>query len=107
MHYTRNTRIKVVKKMYTEEYTAQVEYVYPIIGLKVWEDIDTVTPSFIRFILGAKDEPLPWQASKECIWDEKLEDVTGLEWAKAVIDKYQELCDESDFTPKTEYIMYP
>lgn len=98
MPYTRNTRIKVINKKYSKEYIAQVEYKYPIIGLKIWEDFNCgtiwTTTKADRAYLRALHKP-------------EYEEHTGLQWAKDIIDEYQKLMSEIEHKDTVEYIKYP
>lgn len=106
MPYTRNTRIKVTKHLHKTNYKAQVEYQYPLIGLKEWVNIQDVEHSLVHYAF-MKGSPLPYMASVDCALDISLEDVRGIEWAKALIDQYHKLFDESEFKPVVEYVKYP
>lgn len=83
-----------------------MEYVYPILGIKVWEEIDGVETSFFGYLLGTK-QPLAWDAARDCWNNPELKEVRGLPWAKALIDQYHKLYDEVEWRPVVEYIKYP
>lgn len=83
-----------------------MEYVYPILGIKVWEEIDKVWPTVIDMMF-MEDEPLPFRAAKECWKNPTLKDVRGEKWAKVLIDQYHKLYDEAEWKPIVEYIKYP
>lgn len=116
MPYTRNTRIKITHHKHKTSYVAEVEYVYPcippILGIKVWENINDVEPNlFQTFFSPPVAWPTAWRASRDCMWDKGLEDVSGLDLAKALIDQYHKLYDEDEYQknsdPVVEYIKYP
>lgn len=109
MPYTRNTRIRHVKKLHNSSYTAQVEYRYPFTKITQWEDIAEVRygPLFWWEFFKDFEGNLAWQADRDCIHDPELEEVKGLEWAKAQIDRYHELYDEYEAGTTVEYIKYP
>lgn len=105
MPYTRNTRIKHVKKLHNPTFTAEVEYRYPLTKIAKWVDIAEVRYGSLFM----KEGNLAWQADRDCIHNPKLEDLSGdsLEWAKAQIDRYHELFDEQEAGTTVEYIKYP
>jgi len=106
MPYTRNTRIKVVNKAHSTEYTAQVEYKYPLIGKTVWKDFDEVEYGGWFWLL-TQSPQLPWKADSDCLHNDDLEEAIGIDWAKAIIDRYHEFFDEREFKSTTEYVKYP
>jgi hypothetical protein len=106
MPFTRNTRIQVVTKAHTTEYTAQVEYKYPITGNTVWEDFDKVEYGGWFWLIGQTPQ-LPWKADSDCHHNIELDEVSGMDWAKAVIDQYHKLFDEQEFPPIVKYVKYP
>lgn len=109
MPYTRNTRIKVTTYKHKTSYTAQVEYKYPIIGKTVWENFSDVDVGFfnVMFCKDSSGWPLPWLAERNCHQNKELEEVRGLDWAKAIIDQYHKLFDEKEYKPSVDYIKYP
>lgn len=109
MPYTRNTRIKHLKRLHNNSYTAQVEYRYPFTKITKWEDIADVKygPLFWWEFYKNWEGNLAWQADRDCIHNPDLEEVKGLEWAKAQIDRYHELFDEQEAGTTVEYIKYP
>jgi hypothetical protein len=106
MPYTRNTRIKVTEHLHKTNYKAQVEYKYPLLGIKVWENFSEVEFTLTQHLF-FKGSPLPWQADVDCINNSELDEVKGLDWAKAQIDQYHKLFDESEFIPVVKYVKYP
>lgn len=108
MPYTRNTRIRHVKKLYNSRYTAQVQYRVPLTKITWWEDFSDVGYGFLKwqFLKDFQGE-LPFRAERDCIHNAELEEVKGLEWAKAIIDRYHELYDEYEAGTAVEYIKYP
>ena len=106
MPYTRNTRIKITHHKHKTSYVAEVEYVYPILGIKVWEEIDGIERSLFDALF-MKGQPIPYTAACDCWRDPELKEVTGLPWAKALIDQYHKLYDEAGWKPIVEYIKYP
>ena len=109
MPYTRNTRIKVVNKKHTKEYTAQVEYRYPLTNITVWESFedDSVLDELKWMFTDGSGISIATKAYNKCVWDENLDNVEGLEWAKAVIDRYHRLLDEKEHKDTVEYVKYP
>lgn len=109
MPYTRNTRIRHLKRLHSNCYTAQVEYRYPFTKFTKWEDISDVKygPPFWWEYLKDFEGNLAWQADRDCLNDSKLQEVKGLEWAKAVIDQYHKLFDEQEAGSSVNYIKYP
>ncbi len=103
MPYTRNTRIKHVKKLHNPTFTAEVEYRYPLTKITKWVDIAEVGYGNLFM----KEGNLAWQADRDCLHNPGLEEVTGLAWAKAQIDRYHELFDEQEAGTAVEYIKYP
>lgn len=103
MPYTRNTRIKHVKKLYNPTFTAEVEYRYPLTKITKWVDIAEVGYGSLFM----KEGNLAWQADRDCLHNPDLEEVSGLAWAKAQIDRYHELFDEQEAGTTVEYIKYP
>jgi hypothetical protein len=106
MPYTRNTRIQVTKHLHKTNYKAQVEYRYPITGLKCWENISDVGYNYFFWMIDSR-VPIAWQADINCVNNAELDDVKGIDWAKAQIDEYHKLFDEQEFTPTVEYVKYP
>lgn len=105
MPYTRNTRIKVVHHKYKDEYIAQVEYRIPFTKISWWLDFKSVEPSIL--ILLTNNYPSPFEAHRNCLWDEEANKLRGLDWAKAIIDEYHKLMDEKEHKDTVEYIKYP
>lgn len=111
MAYTRNTRIKVTEYLNKTNYCAQVEYKHPITRSLKWIDIGAAPHSnypvlemmFCERTYGS----LPWQADRDCLNNKELDEIKGIDWAKAQIDEYHKLFDEQEFTPTVEYIKYP
>lgn len=103
MPYTRNTRIKHVKKLHNPTFTAEVEYRYPLTKITKWVDIAEVGYGNLFM----KEGNLAWQADRDCLHNLDLEEVSGLAWAKAQIDRYHELFDEQEAGTTVEYIKYP
>ena len=106
MPYTRNTRIKVTEHLHKTNYKAQVEYKYPLLGIKEWVNIEEVEIGLICCMF-MKGSPLPYRASLDCSQKGELREVRGMDWAKALIDQYHKLFDESEFTPIVKYVKYP
>lgn len=108
MPYTRNTRIKVTDKLHSTEYEAQVEYRYPFTDFTKWVNfVDVPYATILQVIFCDTSGNLGWQADRDCIHNEELDDVVGLEWTKAQIDAYHKLFDEQEFTPTVKYVKYP
>lgn len=108
MPYTKNTRIKVVNKKFHKEYTAQVEYRYPFTNIKVWEDFQNTSCNVLKGVLtNGSGCSIPLNAYYDCLWDDYVEEVKGLEWAKAIIDRYHKLLAEKEHKNTVEYIKYP
>lgn len=111
MAYTRNTRIKVTKNLHSTIYDAQVEYVHPLTRLSKWVDITDAPysnyPTLIELFCYSEIGSLPWQADRDCIQNEELDNTKGEEWAKAQINQYHELVDEAEYKPIVEYVKYP
>ena len=113
MPYTRNTRIKHVKKLHNPTFTAEVEYRYPLTKITKWVSICDVDYGPFMYWFWMKEKGfegnLAWQADRDCLHNPKLEDLSGdsLEWAKALIDRYHELFDEQEAETIVEYIKYP
>lgn len=102
MPYTENTRIKVEKHRRTSYYTAQVEYVWPIVGFKEWVNFDDACEAFSEMLFG---ESTPTKACRKA-W-KKHPDLTGEPWAKAIIDEYHEVLKDNAHNNTTEYVKYP
>lgn len=109
MPYTRNTRIQVTEKLNSVNYKAQVEYRYPLTKITTWVDfIEVPYATALQFMFcDTKTGELAWQADANCINNSELDDAKGLDWAKAQIDEYHKLFDESEYTPIVKYIKYP
>lgn len=111
MPYTRKTRIKVTTYLNKTNYCAQVEYKHPITRSLSWIDISKAPYSNYPLIEAMFYErthgSLPWQADRDCLNNKDLDEVKGLDWAKALIDQYHKLLDEQEFTPTVKYVEYP
>lgn len=105
MPYTRNTRIKKIEHKHSVEYVAEVEYKYPILGISCWIEFEKSCGHPVFGVFYPKC--LPYKSFVNCCWDDSLEDVEELGWAKALIDEYHKLYDESEWKPKVSYIKYP
>lgn len=108
MPYTRNTRIRHLKKLNSNRYTAQVEYRIPLTNITYWEDFSDVEYGFLKwqFLKDFQGE-LPFRAERDCLHDSVQNEKGGLDWAKAVINRYHELFDEQEAGTAVEYIKYP
>lgn len=102
MPYTENTRIKVEKHRRTAYYTAQVQYRWPIIGLKEWVNFDSSADAFSEMLFG---ENAPSRAHRKA-W-RKHPQLVGESWAKAIIDEYHEVLKDNAHNSTTEYVKYP
>ena len=108
MPYTRNTRIRHLKKLNSSRYTAQVQYRVPLTKITWWENFHEVGYGFIKwYIFKDFQGELPFRAERDCLHDPVHTEKKALDWAKAVIDRYHELFDEQEAGTTVEYIKYP
>lgn len=90
MPFTRNTRIKKIKKMNSTQYIAQVQYRIPFTKITWWEDFNQVAYGLVQ-----------WQSLKD------FNGKKGLDSAKATIDYYLYVYDEKEAGTTVGYIKYP
>ena len=97
MPYTRNTRIKIEKSKNSVKHIPQVEYIYPILGLRIWEDFEDV---YFRTGFGRNRS-----ACRLAFLKARGED--GHTWSKSVIDNYHKLSDDAESEIEILYEKYP